>query len=77
MKTNDFVTALTTFNKYYNDCNVDHYSIGENIFCVGPTDKEMTIEDVQLVKQLGFQQYFFDEKEYNPKACWFLDEFYV
>lgn len=72
MKTNDLVVALTTFNKYYNNSNGDHYSVGSNIFYVDPTDKEMTIEDIQLVKQLGFQQYIIDEREYNPNAYWLM-----
>ena len=67
MKLNNFIEGLQILQQYFD--NDGYYTSSEHDqFIVYPTDRKLSKEDVQKMKDLGWFQP--DSDDYNPEENW-------
>lgn len=70
MKLGNLIEGLKTLQPYYNGDGY-HIAVSNDQFRCFPTDKPLTPEDVQKMRDLGwFQPEQDDDDEYNAQEGW-------
>lgn len=71
MKLSDFIDGLKTLQPYYDGGDGYHIGAEHDQFYAYKTDKPLTLEDVQKMRELGwFQPNQGYGAEYNTEASW-------
>ena len=71
MKLSNFIEGLRTLQQYYENGEGYHIGAEHDQFYCCQTDKPLTPEDVQKMRDLGwFQPEQGDDAEYSPEDGW-------
>jgi len=71
MRLNKFIEGLNTLRPYYKDGDGHHIGAEHDEFYCYKTERPLTPEDVQKMRDLGwFQPDQEDDAEYDPEKSW-------
>lgn len=71
MQLSNFIEGLKTLQPYYKNIDGYHIFAGHEQFFAHATDRPLSLEDVQKMRDLGwFQPDQDDDAEYSPEDGW-------
>jgi hypothetical protein len=70
MRLSDFIEGLATLRPYYDDQNGFHIGAEHDEFYAYATDRPLTPEDAQKMRDLGWFQQGVSDATYSPSEGW-------